>query len=238
MCGMDNDYLNQFEPDSDAAAYVSYSDFFKRKYKMPPPFTTSWGWPCEGYLCDWGSIRDKVITEVKGHLISPEEIFKVSDAHLDDHYFINIFLHNHNYHRIHAPTDGIIQNISRIPGDLIFLRPWFYSRNRVSMPAFRNERVTIMFSDRNAKAWLLTLVGGFGVGTIELSPDLKVGDLITQGQELAQFKLGSTVCMACPYPAPINQYLERISVGQAMPIASAEPNSNNTIREQIPFMEV
>jgi phosphatidylserine decarboxylase len=238
MFGMDSDYLDQFEAESGKPSYVSYSDFFKRKYKAAPEFITSAGWPCEGYVCDWGSFRDKEITRVKGQPIRPDRIFTNSSPNFQDHYFVNIFLHNHNYHRIHSPTDGIIRSITHLDGDLIFLRPWFYPRHRTSVPALRNERVTIEFDDRNFKTWHLTFVGGFGVGTIELIPTLKVGSSISQGQELGHFRLGSTVCLASPYPIQIEQYLQRISVGQPMALKDLESNLENPNLERTASLEV
>jgi phosphatidylserine decarboxylase len=216
MFGMDADYQDQFESESGSSTYSSYSDFFKRKYKTAPEFATSWGWPCEGYVCDWGPFSLKEITTVKGQSIRPDQIFTSSNWDFQNHFFINVFLHNHNYHRIHAPTNGVIRSITKVEGSLIFLRPWFYPRDRVSMPALRNERVTIEFVDGNLKTWFITFVGGFGVGTIELLPDLKLGSSIAQGQELGKFKLGSTVCIACPYPVQIEKYLGPVSVGKPM----------------------
>lgn len=210
--GLDSTYLNQFEPDSEAFAYESYSDFFKRKFKKTPIVQSDLIWPCEGYVCDWGFIKDKQITTVKGQKIEALQIFgEQHQIALDEKsFFINIFLHNHNYHRIHAPTELKVESIDYVSGDLVFLRPWFYSIEQVSKPALLNERATIRFSDENNQAWLITFVAGFGVGGISLESFLKPGSIVQAGQEIGHFQLGSTICMVTPFEVTIDRYLQPV----------------------------
>ncbi|MGZ3692134.1 MAG: phosphatidylserine decarboxylase, partial [Pseudobdellovibrio sp.] len=165
LFGLTNDYIDQFESETGKVGYHSYSDFFKRKYKTPPPLEAEQVWPCEGYICDWGRFSEKNDSLVKGQKIDLNQIFNSPAETTQDYFFTNVFLHNHNYHRVHSPVSGEIKKISVIPGDLIFLRPWFYKRDDVSYPAFRNERVVFEIVDENNKSWFVALVGGFGVGT-------------------------------------------------------------------------
>ncbi len=208
------DYLNQFEPDSGERNYTSYYDFFKRRYRVPPRIDSHTVWPCEGYICDWGPFSGKNHSLVKGQKIDLNDIFLSQDETTRDHYFVNVFLHNHNYHRIHSPVDGTLLSVKRIRGELLFLRPWFYPRGDVSYPAFKNERVVFEIRDRGEKTWYLALVGGFGVGTIETHPDALVGAEVKLGQEIGSFNLGSTVCIAAPYPMQVSGYLQTIAVGE------------------------
>ena len=213
---MDTDYLNQFVPETGKNYYNSYSDFFRRKYKMTPTIESPAVWPCEGYVCDWGQFSEKKESSVKGQILSLSRIFLPEWKISPSYSFLNIFLHNHNYHRIHAPVGATVKNIIHIPGDLVFLRPWFYKREDVSYPAFRNERVTIELEDVRKKSWFVTLVGGFGVGSIELLQGLEVGRNLNAGDEMAYFKLGSTICIASPYSLHLSQYLQKVFVGQKM----------------------
>jgi phosphatidylserine decarboxylase len=113
------------------------------------------------------------------------------------YYFANIFLHNRDYHRIHAPTSGKIVSVERIPGELRFLRPWAYSKYK-SLPAQTNERVNVVIEDEKQQRWYLSIVGGPGVAPIELDPAVVVGSHLKVGVHLGHFKIGSTCCLAAP----------------------------------------
>ena len=211
---LDTDYLSEFEPESGDVVYSSYDDFFKRKYKIAPEIESPFSWPCEGYICDWGFFKEKKDSLVKGQLLDLNKIFLSEAQNTQDYYFVNVFLHNHNYHHVHTPVTGRISKITKIPGDLIFLRPWFYSRNDVSYPALRNERVIFEIIDQNQKPWYMAMVGGFGVGSIELRDGIALGSLVKVGEEIAKFNLGSTVCIASPHQISVKKYLQTIVVGE------------------------
>lgn len=215
--GLDADYLDQFEPES-GKDYGSYSDFFRRRYKAPPAMESKFVWPCEGYVCDAGHFDEKTVARVKGQDIHAAFIFDNDGAIPSDYYFVNIFLHNHNYHRIHSPLRATVTNVTWTEGSLDFLRPWFYARADVSRPAFRNERVTLEMLDDRQRTWYMTLVGGFGVGTIRLKETVGPGAVINVGQELGLFELGSTVCLASPEPLNVRTDLQPVFVGQRMPL--------------------
>lgn len=220
--------LQQFEPSGENSEYASYSDFFTRKYKTGPKIKSDHVWPCEGYVCDWGWFKDIRTSVVKGTRIDLNLIFRSSEKDTLAHYFTNIFLHNHNYHRIHSPSTLKVEEIIHLNGHLNFLRPWFYKRDQVSYPSVKNERTIIRFSDANMKSWYLALVGGFGVGSIVLADRTQIGMTFYPGDEIAHFKLGSTVCMASPYEIPIENYLQKVVVGQDLEIQS---RGLNNVRE-------
>lgn len=213
---LDSEYLDQFESESGESTYFSYGDFFRRKFRMPPLLESSVVWPVEGYICDWGSFAEKNNSVVKGQCIDLNSIFSSDPLMTADYYFVNVFLHNHNYHRVHSPINGTISKITSIPGDLVFLRPWFYKRNDVSYPAFRNERVIYEIKDDKNRPWYVAMVGGFGVGTIESAPTSVVGAKIVVGQEISKFNMGSTVCIASPQKIETQKFLQKVSVGLNM----------------------
>lgn len=211
-------YLEEFRPASGANNYQSFSDFFKRRLRNPFFLIGAMIWPCEGYVCDWGEFEEKEVTNLKGECLSLPQVFGLNGKEIKDYFFTNIFLHNHNYHRIHSPIDGTVEKIHRIPGGLVFLRPWFYDGKTRSFPALCNERVVIELKDSNQKSWWLALVGGFGVGTISIEPGIFAGSKIETGRELGHFELGSTVCMATPCHLKVDHYLEEIRAGSPLPI--------------------
>lgn len=214
--GLDADYLELFESESGAVEYSSYSDFFKRKYKTLPTIEANTVWPCEGFVCDWGSFKEKNNSIVKGQQIDLNQIFNSSAMQTKDYFFTNIFLHNHNYHRVHSPITGVITRIYSVPGDLVFLRPWFYKKTDVSYPALRNERIIFEIQDELGTPWYMAMVGGFGVGTMEIHKEFTQGGPVKVGQEIAKFDLGSTVCLASPCHLKINNYLQTVSVGKSL----------------------
>ena len=104
------------------------------------------------------------------------------------------------------------------------MRPWFYSRNDVSYPAFRNERIVFEITDSAMRPWYLALVGGFGVGTIDLNESILQNTKVLVGQEIARFNLGSTVCIASPEQIEIRDYLLKVHVGESIQIKGMTRN--------------
>ncbi len=198
FCGLKEPYLSQFRPASGAADYQSFQDFFTRKFKEELAPEASRIWPCEGMLCDQGWIGTMKGVEVKGHYRAPWTIFGSLGKQIpESHYFANIFLHNNDYHRIHAPVSGQVQEVEYLRGELVVLRPWIYEK-KPSLPAFRNERVNLRMEDANGAPWFLSIVGGPAVGGIQLREKVKQKERISCGEELGTFLLGSTLCLAAP----------------------------------------
>ncbi|MEQ9426116.1 MAG: phosphatidylserine decarboxylase [Cyclobacteriaceae bacterium] len=212
----DPDYLKQFKPASGASTYQNFQDFFSREFVEPPKVETKYAWPAEGLLCEAGQVADFDLVKVKGEHRHLRAIFNVTENQLpDDYYYANIFLHNNNYHRIHAPVSGSIQKIEVIKGDLVLLRPWIYKHDP-SLPALRNERVNIEIADEWGRTWFLSIVGGPAVGTIKLPQGIAEGCQIDVGEEIATFLLGSTCCMAGPEPIVSAEVGDQVKVGELL----------------------
>ena len=212
----DEQYLRQFSPASGSDDYQNFQDFFSRKLITPLKPENDAIWPAEGLLCDYGQIKDLDLIDVKGEAIHPRAIFGENEANIpESHYFSNIFLHNNNYHRIHAPISGSIIRIQRIPGELVLLRPWIYKHDP-SLPALRNERINIDIRDETGKTWFLSIVGGPAVGTIKLPSHVALHHQVEIGQELSIFLLGSTCCMASPIPVSSANVGEMVQVGDQL----------------------
>lgn len=191
-------YLKKFKPPHGKKDFESFQDFFTRAFKQLPDNDSEHVWPCEGLLCDEGKVAHISFSKVKSDKRNIASIFQTQEDLIpDDYFFTNVFLHNKNYHRIHAPITGTITRIQHIPGDLVVLRPWIYKQNP-SLPALRNERYNIDIMDIKGRTWYLSVVGGPAVGTIALPANLKVGSEVQKLEELALFYLGSTCCMAAP----------------------------------------
>lgn len=209
----DKQYLEKFLPPEGKHEFNSFQDFFVRRFKEVPSSKSEWVWPCEGLLCEEGKVASMTRAQVKCDSRSLHTVFGIKENALPDHYsFTNVFLHNKNYHRIHAPVQGTITRIQHIPGDLVVLRPWIYKQNP-SLPAFRNERYNIDITDTNGRVWYLSIVGGPAVGTIALPQAITLGCKVQKTQELALFYLGSTCCMAAPIAPRFHQKNTFVEVG-------------------------
>ncbi len=194
----DKHYIKNFKPPHGKKEFENFQDFFTREFRQLPYNASAFVWPCEGLLCDMGSVSDTSISRVKSDKRSIETIFQVDESTMPkDYFFTNVFLHNKNYHRIHAPVSGTVSRIQHVPGDLVVLRPWIYKQDP-SLPALRNERYNIDIIDVMNRTWYLSIVGGPAVGTIALPKKLVLGAKVEKLEEIALFYLGSTCCMAAP----------------------------------------
>jgi phosphatidylserine decarboxylase len=208
-----------FKPASGNIEYESFQDFFTRQLRKPLVVENEFSWPCEGYVCESGKFVELKEINVKGNTIQAREIFGKFKNEIEDQFsFANIFLHNHNYHRFHSPIKGTIEEIQFISGKLLFLRPWFYPRKKVSFPSFLNERVILKIKDQNQKPWLLSFVAGMGVGNIKLHSNIFEGSTINTGDEIGLFLLGSTCCMSIPYSIQHKKYMEQVIAGTKLPV--------------------
>ena len=212
------DQLNHYVPGSGAENYKSFQDFFTRKLKTPFSINSAAIiMPCQGFVCENGQVSEFSKVIVKGRAYSIRNIFDDMGAKITDSYtFINIFLHNHNYHRFHAPVTGTVLNIRTVPGQLNFLRPWFYERRKVSSPSFVNERCIVEIEDQQKQSWFLSFVAGMGVGHIKLTNGLQIGSKLMAGDEIGYFLLGSTCCIAAPVPAKKFTYMQKVELGELL----------------------
>ena len=207
------DYLERFVPPEGKQTFDSFQDFFIRRFAECPDSGSDFVWPCEGLLCDSQLVKALKTSQVKCDKRNIATIFGMSANSIPgDYHFTNIFLHNKNYHRIHAPVDGKIVRIQHLPGDLVVLRPWIYHQDP-SLPAFRNERYNIDIEDSSKRIWHLSIVGGPAVGTIALPKPIAVGHKINKLDELALFYLGSTCCMASPERPRFHKKNNFVTVG-------------------------
>ncbi len=216
VCYDDPNYLDQFQPASGGGRYESFQDFFIRTFKIPPRIETDAAWPCEGLLCEYGKVAEMPLVNVKGDKRHLRTVFGDTGHEIpDDHHFVNVFLHNNNYHRIHAPVNSRITKIERIQGELVVLRPWIYP-DEPSLPALRNERVNVDLVTESGEKWYLSIVGGPAVGTIEMSEGMEVGAEVKVGEEIALFLLGSTCCMAMPRPLEASSEGDQVFMGDPL----------------------
>tara|TARA_R110000868_G_scaffold162538_5_gene393952 strand:+ start:9513 stop:10400 length:888 start_codon:yes stop_codon:yes gene_type:complete len=128
-----------------------------------------------------------------------------------DGQFINLYLSPKDYHRVHMPISGELQNMIYIPGKLYSVNPQCWG-NKINHIFQNNERVVNIFKTELGYVAII-LVGAMIVGGIETSwhgtitPPHKSKNKffslsyqnnpihLNQGDELGLFNLGSTVVM-------------------------------------------
>jgi phosphatidylserine decarboxylase len=209
----DREHYRKFMPGRNKVDYESFQDFFTRDFKEPVSVSSESIWPCEGEVCDVETPIASKQVNIKGDVRPIRTIFGEAASLIpDDYHFTNVFLHNKNYHHIHAPVTGKILRLERIPGKLLLLRPRAYP-GRPSLPALHNERVNLDLEDGQGRRWFLSIVGGPAVATIRLPEEVRLGATVTIGQKIASFHMGSTCCIASPI-APSIRVHQSVSVGQ------------------------
>lgn len=229
--GLDMDQLERDYESGGGEGYSCFQDFFTRK-KKNLVVESSAVWPCDGRIADFGRAMDMAPSFVKGEHHDVSDIFETGFD--SNSYFVNIFLHNKDYHRIHAPVRAEITEVVHRPGDLLLLRPWFYGKDR-SRPAFVNERIIVRMRDSFRRDWHMAIVGGPGVATIRIGEKVRPGGIVDAGEEIGLFEIGSTVCLLTPGPIPSLHYLLRVKTGGdlRMSFRGGEPP---TVRETSSLM--
>ena len=200
------------------AAYASFNDFFTRALKPDarpqPEDPKQLSSPVDGTVSQFGSIRDGLLIQAKGHDYSVAAL--LADPLLADEFrdgeFSTIYLAPHNYHRVHMPYAGSLRAWSYVPGRLFSVNP----ATARALPGLfaRNERMIAIF-DTEFGPLAVIMVGALFVGGIETvwggrltPPHSRQKEpfhyapmkpvTFARGDELGRFHMGSTVILLAP----------------------------------------
>ncbi len=196
--------------------YRSFTDFFTRRLRpgaRPLPADPARAvWPADGAAAAHGIVRDGRMLQAKGIDYTCAEL--LGDRALAQRFeggaYSTVYLSPRDYHRVHAPCSGGLQQRIHLPGKL-------YSVNDAtvaSMPGVfaGNERVVLVFDEpEQGSPWALVMVGALIIGGIETVWEGTVNPLpgslaarrvfqdeaitVQRGDELGLFRAGSTVIM-------------------------------------------
>lgn len=232
-------FIKQFNIDmseakhSEAEDFDTFNDFFTRELKSGlRPIVEgdeNLAIPVDGCISQQGEIKQGRIFQAKGHDFSLRELLGGRDdiaAPFDDGLFSTIYLAPKDYHRIHMPITGKLEQLIFIPGDLFSVNP-LTAQNVPNLFA-RNERAVAIFSTA-VGPMAMVLVGATIVGSIETvwegtlkaqkNKELQYWDyqdqeiVIEKGDEMGRFKLGSTIVALFPKDSiEFNEQLEPSSV--------------------------
>jgi phosphatidylserine decarboxylase len=198
----------------DPAQYRSLNAFFTRALRSDarpqPAAPLAIASPADGRLSQFGRLNGPQLLQAKGQWYAVSRLLALDDAgarpFLDGH-FATIYLAPHNYHRVHAPCAGSIDEILYVPGALFSVN----TRTARVVPGLfaRNERVILRCSGEHG-AFAVVLVGAMLVGSMrleccDLAPYYRKREFMrrhfaqgipfARGAELGRFDMGSTVIL-------------------------------------------
>ena len=190
--------------------YRSFNDFFTRALKPGVrPVSGSVSSPADGTVAALGRIDRGTLIQSKNHTYSLAKLLARDDAGLfEGGSFITIYLAPHNYHRVHAACPGELHHTTYVPGELFSVND-STARHLPDLFA-RNERLVCRF--RTASGPQATvLVGAMLVAGIKpvwldrpyrprLHVTTEMKRRFSQGEELGQFQMGSTVILVFSQP--------------------------------------
>jgi phosphatidylserine decarboxylase len=197
---------------SDPLRYASFNEFFTRALRPETrPLSIEVRAivsPVDGTISECGDIDGDLLLQAKG------KRFTLSDLLAGQSWarrfvggsFATIYLAPYNYHRVHMPLRGRLEETWFVPGRLFSVNA--LTARFVPRLFARNERVVTLF-DSDAGAFALVLVGALNVGSMAT---VWAGDItpaarrvitrlppqtltLQRGAELGRFNMGSTVIL-------------------------------------------
>jgi phosphatidylserine decarboxylase len=166
--------------------------------------------PVDGAISQMTTIDNDTLIQAKGHDYSVAALLGDHDmaSRFSNGNFTTLYLSPRDYHRIHMPVDGSLQEVIHIPGRLFSVNPT--TVHHIPGLFARNERVVCLF-ETPLGSMAFVLVGAINVASIEtvwqgeITPptrrDIRRWDYrehpvnLKQGEEMGRFNMGSTVIM-------------------------------------------
>jgi len=197
----------------DPTAYASFNHFFTRELKPGiRPLASAAdavASPADGVISQAGVIDEGRIFQAKGHSFTVLELLG-GDVERAKPFvngaFATLYLSPKDYHRLHMPLSGQLQEMVHIPGKLFSVNT--VTVNNVPNLFARNERVACIF-DTEVGPMALILVGAIFVSSIEtvwhgvVTPPTiaetrlwryQTGETtLDKGAEMGRFNMGSTI---------------------------------------------
>jgi phosphatidylserine decarboxylase len=188
--------------------YPSFDAFFTRTLKPGSRRVSSDALvsPSDGELSSVGRVDGAGRIFVKGKPYDVGEL--IGDARDAARYaggeFAVVYLAPRDYHRVHAPVDGVISLVRGVPGDLYPVNA--IGERHVSQLFVRNQRAAIVLDTAGLGRVTAVMVGAVIVGRISVTgvpaPDVPAGVhamqppiSVQKGDEIGIFHLGSTVVL-------------------------------------------
>lgn len=181
-----------------ANGYASFNDFFTRAFKPGarplPTDPKSVISPADSKLFVIPNLTPQTLFFIKAHAFDLTKFLGNSTiaTQFNAGTLCMFRLAPYDYHRFHAPVDGVIEQIIRIPGKLESVNPTVFMAGY--LPLTLNERIVIIIKTPTRGTIAFVAVGATFVGSIILQ--CTAGDTIKRGDDIGMFAFGgSTVVM-------------------------------------------
>jgi phosphatidylserine decarboxylase len=197
-----------------AEDYLHFNDFFTRALKpgIRPIARAEVVSPVDGFVSEFGTINAGQMIQAKGLEYSVDELLThdiTGHRAFDAGSFITLYLSPRDYHRVHMPLAGELQEMVHVPGTLFSVQP--ATTTRIPKLFARNERLVLLFETELGPMALVlvgaTLVGAIGTRWQGDLPRPRTSKSYTddvdafseralkQADEVGYFKLGSTAIL-------------------------------------------
>ncbi len=220
--------INLDEAELPVAEYKTIADLFTRRLKPGTrPIGEGLIHPCDAVITERGFTHEGVCLQAKGRPYTLVDIIKDRKwaRDLQGGAYLTYYLCPTDYHRVHSPLDGSVEQVTHIPGHLWPVNNWS-TKNIADLFAV-NERLVFRIKHRLGTMALI-MVGATNVGkmTVAFDPTIstnssseafrrmmptplrsplvtktktyKPAHAIGRGDELGVFNMGSTVVMLFP----------------------------------------
>ena len=189
--------INMNEAEKDLSQYKSLNDLFTRKLKagVRPIADSFCVHPADSRITQFGEIQQGQLIQAKGITYALSDFLGSTDkaSRYEGGYFIVYYLCPTDYHRVHAPVEGVVKDIKKLGLDLWPVHD--ESVAEIKDLFIANERVVVSLSTQLGPVETV-FVGATNVGSIDIYKS--VGDTVQKGEELGVFQFGSTVVMVYP----------------------------------------
>jgi len=201
--------------------YSTFNDFFTREIKSelrpilgPKNAVIS---PVDGIIVAYGSIDGDTIIQLKNSHYSLHQLVNENEKLKTEYtngYFATIYLAPNNYHRVHMPLDGTLDNSELIPGKIFSVNQ--DSLKKRSNLYIKNQRLINVFYGP-ISPFMLILVAALNVSSITTSWESYLAGngvpiVLKKGSEMSRFNLGSTVLLLFPKASQL-QWFDGFEVG-------------------------
>jgi phosphatidylserine decarboxylase len=208
--------IDPSEAEKELTAYESFNDFFTRRLRcdarQSPADERVALCPSDSTVVQAGRVEHDSLLQAKGLTYSLGELLGAEQRArpFRDGKYVTLYLRPRDYHRVHSPVGGRIEEVWHIPGERFPVVP--AAVREIPGLYSQNERVVILIDTPALGRVAVVMVAALGVGNMTLhwtaepvraiSPagratrlkDLE-GHSILAGGELGAFNLGSTVVL-------------------------------------------
>ena len=164
--------------------------------------------PVDGKIVEFGKIKEGHLMQIKSMKYKLNGLLDGNDElteKYDNGSYISIYLAPYNYHRVHAPIEGILKQAIMVPGEM----------NRVDINALSNiENLYIknqrLMTELKGSVFncIMIMVAARNVASMTYK---NTNQNLKKGDEIGRFNLGSTVVVLLPNNVQI-EWDQRVSI--------------------------